>query len=566
MLIKILASSKKEKERFLEQLTKLLLDELGYFDFRLRPHLSRTDLELTAKHKVTLTPLYCCVTISPRAVGVESLKRIFARYRLERAKTKKLTGLFLSFSGFHRTAKEWYNRLGAEVRGSFHLFGEEKAYALARRLKLVGSLDAIEAAVHARIQARLGTRYLAALDGRLYWIQLIHLGTKTTGFSVLDAFGEPVSAHLAREIKKLDATLQGKRFIDLAAREKVLLSLTDNDPKDVETLAKEIKEPLTTLRTVIPTLIQEKLLLVQAGTPPRWRHDKYSLRQDFEVFLILARQLLEGPHRFRFLNSRFAAQALSSGLVPYLEQRFHLKPSEQEQTGLPHLLALSPSALAFSLFSPNEAYLQTWRDLETKPLPPVERERWRAFYQARLYGDLLLRFLQDAQHPHFGELLASRGIKICLLRMQAKAATPHALFFSLHSEPSPLEALKRGPHLPPPDPEVTIEYGMSLLHMQEYTYALELIETALKELKDPAKLAMAWNGKGICLLSQKRYAEAIHCFNESLRYDNNAPSVWLHKAICLKGLGDSQGALRCCRRALEIDPTYQEAKEFLETF
>jgi len=102
--------------------------------------------------------------------------------------------------------------------------------------------------------------------------------------------------------------------------------------------------------------------------------------------------------------------------------------------------------------------------------------------------------------------------------------------------------------------------------MQEYLYALELIEMALKELRDPAKLALAWNGKGICLLSQKRYAEAINCFNESLRYDNNTPSAWFHKAICLKGLGDAQGALRCCRRALEIDPTYREAKEFLETF
>ncbi|MBI3988383.1 MAG: tetratricopeptide repeat protein [candidate division NC10 bacterium] len=566
MLIKILASSKKEKERFLEQLTKLLLDELGYFDFRPRVHESGTDLELRAKHKVTLTPLYCRVKATPRAVGVEQLRRIFARYQMERMKTKKLTGLFLSFSGFHQTAKEWYNHLGAEARGSFHLLGEDKAHALARRLKLVGSLDAIDAAVHARIQADLGPRYLAILDGRFYWVQLVYRRTKATGFFVLDAFGEPTSAHLAKEIKKLDSTLLGKWLIDLAAREKVLLSLTDTSQKDVEVLAKETKEPLTTLRDVMPTLFQERLLVVQAGAPPRWRHDKYSLRQDFQVFLILARQLLEGSHRFRFLNSRFATQALSSGLIPYLERRFHLKPSDQERTGLPHLLAISPSALAFSLFGPNEAYLQTWRELETKPLPNAERERWRAFYQARLYGEFLLRFLTDAQHPHFGELLTNKGIKVSLLRASAKAANPHVLFFSLHSEPSPIEALKHGPHLPPPDPEVAMEHGMSLLHMQEYPYALELIEMALKELRDPAKLAVAWNGKGVCLLSQRRYAEAIHCFNESLRYDNNVPSAWLHKAICLKGLGDTQGALRCCQRALEIDPTYKEAKAFLETF
>jgi tetratricopeptide (TPR) repeat protein len=67
------------------------------------------------------------------------------------------------------------------------------------------------------------------------------------------------------------------------------------------------------------------------------------------------------------------------------------------------------------------------------------------------------------------------------------------------------------------------------------------------------------------LLHQKRHSAAISCFNEALRYDGNCKEAWLHKAACLKGLGDSNGAIRCAKRALEIDPAYDEARDFLRS-
>lgn len=567
MLIKILANSKKERGHFLEQLTKILLDELGYTDFRPRLHPSGIDLDIKARHKVTLTPLYCRAKAAPREVGIEGFQRVFTRYLKERRKTKKLIGLFLSFSGFHPTALEWYNRLQNEAKGSFYLMSDDKIHALLRRARLAGSAEALEASVRSRIQAELGPRSLVYLDGRFYWTQVVSLTRKAKGYLVLDAYGEPVGVYLARELKRLDGSLEGKRFVDLNAREKVLLSLIDLGQKDAEALAKETKEPLSTLRNVMQEIVQEKVVMVEAGPPPRWRHDRYTLRQDFDVFLFLARQFLGGPHRFKFLGSRFASQMLKLGLVPHLERRFRLKLTEQDRTGLPRLLSVSPSALQFALFAPNESFLAAWQDLETRLIPPGEKERWRALQLAHLFASILCHFLADVGSSHFSALLQNKGVKAFLYRITAKAATPKEVFFSLQAESRvPETPPLAGPFFQPPDLDLHLEKGLAFLNLQEYDYAVELLEAAIKEAKDPHKLALAWTSKGHCLLHQKRYSGAIACFNEALRYDNNSKVAWLQKAICLKELGDQHGALRCGKRALEIDPHYQEAKEFLKAF
>ena len=80
-------------------------------------------------------------------------------------------------------------------------------------------------------------------------------------------------------------------------------------------------------------------------------------------------------------------------------------------------------------------------------------------------------------------------------------------------------------------------------------------------MRDPSRLLNAWNYRGICLLRLKRLTEATNSFNEALRYNANSKVAWYHKALCLKELGDLNGAQRCCRRALEIDANYIEARD-----
>jgi len=59
----------------------------------------------------------------------------------------------------------------------------------------------------------------------MYWIQTTLTGRKPTGFAVLASNGDLVSRVVARELKRLDPALEGKRLVDVYLRDKVFLAL-----------------------------------------------------------------------------------------------------------------------------------------------------------------------------------------------------------------------------------------------------------------------------------------------------------------------------------------------------
>jgi tetratricopeptide (TPR) repeat protein len=119
----------------------------------------------------------------------------------------------------------------------------------------------------------------------------------------------------------------------------------------------------------------------------------------------------------------------------------------------------------------------------------------------------------------------------------------------------------RGPQAGRSDSDQAVELGTALMHMEEYEQAVTQFDRGIKEIRDPSRLLNAWNNRGICLFRLRRLTEATTSFNEALRYNANSKVAWYHKALCLKELSDLNGAQRCCKRALEIDPNYLEARE-----
>lgn len=571
--MKILAGSTKEKALALEQLIEDLLDELGYVDFRAKLSSTGLAIDLKARHRSTSQRLRCYGCTSAHEIRLEELQRVHRRYTQERRRDKALTGIFFSLSGFHPTARIWFSRLAAAGKGEYHLFGVDKICALLRRAKLVASPDQIIHAIESRVLARLMGGSLVFMAGRFYWVFRIE-AKKGTAYAVLDAYGSPVSPRIIFSIKRMDSSLKGKRPVNLQAREKVLLALAESGQKNIEFLSRETKEPMSDLREMLQELLEEGFLIAEPAGQPRWRNDRYSIKPEFDVFLSLARQLLDGPQRFKLLRSNFAVQMLVAGLLPYLEGRFRLKLSEEERSWLPKFLAVSPSALAYALFAPTDDFIAAWQEMEHHPLPSQEKERLRSQHVSKLYSNLLLRYASDVQDSRFDDVLRHKGVRGHLYRMTAKAASAEELFFSMKGESYPTLAVPPaagtlaqrgvGPAVGM-NGDTLLCNGKALMHMQEYDYAVELFDRAIKELKDPSKLLEAWHCKGICLFSQKRHSAAITCFNEALRHDSNYKEAWLRKAACLRELGDSSGAARCARRALEIDPAYEEARDFLKS-
>jgi tetratricopeptide (TPR) repeat protein len=562
MTIKVLAESAKDKGRLLHQIVKRLLDELGYDDFRVRISAAGTDIEVKAKHRATQASILCRARVLPREVGPDELKRFFAAYALGKKKDRRLVGLFLAFSGLSRPAREWYAAMEEKGKGEFHVFAPEKLLALLRRARLIGPPEVVEPAIKSRIRTDAGPRFLAYHEGQIYWVQMTLTGRKPTGFAVLASHGELVSRAVARDIKRLDPTLEGKRLIDTYLRDKLFLTMLDMIPRNLEALAKEVREPVGDVREVIQDLLRENVVVTESAGQPRWKNDRYSFRVDLALFLSLARQYLEGPHKFRFLSSQFSTSLLASEVPGYLEARWRFRTGDRERAGLYRFLSISPSALNHALFTPTDRYLVP--DTENRP-GYMDRERTRVVQLNKLVGDLLVRMATDMDHPQFQELLIVRGIKGHLFRAYAKAATTQELAYTLQADAllaqSKNAGSARGPHAVRGDSEHIIELGTALMHMEEHEQAVSQFDRGIKEIRDPSRLLSAWNNRGICLLRLKRLTEATTSFNEALRYNANSKVAWYHKALCLKELGDVNGAQRCCRRALEIDPNYMEARE-----
>ena len=565
MIIKVLAATAKDKGHLVDQLVRRLLDELGYDDFRVRISGAGTDVEVKARHRATQFPILCRVRTLPREVGPDELKRFLASYTRDKKKDRRLVGLFLAFSGLSNPARELYARMEEKGKGEFHVFPPEKILALLRRARLIGPPEVIEPAIKSRIRTDVGPRFLTYYEGHMYWVQMTMTGRKPSGYAILASHGDLVSRVVARELKRLDPTLQGKRLVDVYLRDKVFLTLLDLVPRNIEAIAKEVREPLTDVREVMQGLVRENVVTVEPGGQPRWKMDRYTLRGDLGLFLSLARQYLEGANKFRFLNSAYTTRLMATDVPGYLEARWKFRGPEQEQAALYRFLALTPSGLNYALFTPTDRYAST--DGDVRP-SFAERERGRGPQMSRLLADLMVRMASDMDHPQFQELLAAKGIKAHLFRTTAKAATIQDLAFSLQADSQialcrPTAAARSGQPART-EPEHHIDLGAALLHMEEHEQAVSQFDRGIKDLRDPSRLLTAWNQRGICLLELRKFNEATICFNEALRYNGNSKVAWYYKALCLKELGDLNGAQRCCKRAMEIDPNYPEARELIQ--
>jgi tetratricopeptide (TPR) repeat protein len=491
-------------------------------------------------------------------VALDEVKRFFSRYRRERRKSKRLCGLYLSCTPFSPKVLTWYQALSDDVRHGFELLGPDTLAARFMENRNLLDLKALEAEVAGSSTFPPGSRFIASLGGNLYWVQMLLVHRRPAAFFVLKGSGGPVPLHICQEIKRLDPALRDKRLLDLGLRERTLLALLTEEHRNGDELAQTLGEQSKEVLALLQWLEKESVITsLRVPRKPR-RLDRYRLQRGFSNFLHLAHHFLPGANRFRFLASRFAGQMITTGLASYLEERFRLKFPAEDVEEIVNLLSVSPAALAFALSLPQN-YVMSEREMNAKFIPNGERERLREATRARFASDLSLRAITDSLHEEFSHLLVARDVRAYLARIQLKASTlQHPLFslrgFHLHTLPG---------EKPVAEAELSLEFGAVMRLIQEYDQSIEYLNQAIRDLRDPARLKTAWNNKGLCFFSKRKYQEAIECFNEAIKIDSNLKQPWFNKAICLREVGDTLGALRCVQRSLEIDSSYKEAKDLL---
>jgi len=85
--------------------------------------------------------------------------------------------------------------------------------------------------------------------------------------------------------------------------------------------------------------------------------------------------------------------------------------------------------------------------------------------------------------------------------------------------------------------------------------ALKRMEENGNSSEDDAQgKAEEWNDKGGSFLKEKKYDEAIQCFDKALHYNNRMDKALANKGVVLFKQGKHNEAIECFDKALEIDP------------
>jgi len=104
--------------------------------------------------------------------------------------------------------------------------------------------------------------------------------------------------------------------------------------------------------------------------------------------------------------------------------------------------------------------------------------------------------------------------------------------------------------------EIYYKEGDDLIAQKKYEEAIKCYDKALEI--DPSS-GDVWHGKGIALFNLKRYKEAVACYDEALKFKPDSDGIWCHKGDALLSLGEYKEAVICYDKALEIAPGNGEA-------
>jgi len=110
-------------------------------------------------------------------------------------------------------------------------------------------------------------------------------------------------------------------------------------------------------------------------------------------------------------------------------------------------------------------------------------------------------------------------------------------------------------------PEAYCNQGRAYQQLGNSTEALDSFERCVK--LDPMNLD-GWNQQGLIYLSLGEYDDALDAFNHCTRITLTNATVWNNKGLAYAGLEDYPDALNCFKTALNLDPTFEEARKNID--
>jgi predicted transcriptional regulator len=136
-----------------------------------------------------------------------------------------------------------------------------------------------------------------------------------------------------------------------ALQQSVLLALANKGNLTLSQISEKTAISDKTLESVLGNLVSRKVVIyLKEGSETT----QYSLTDNFENYLLIAKELLLDENGFDFLVSPFSNSFMNKELIKYIESRFYLRLTEQLMGNLLALIKVSPNALYHSLFANNQ--------------------------------------------------------------------------------------------------------------------------------------------------------------------------------------------------------------------
>jgi hypothetical protein len=327
---KILGKTDQLKGKAFERLMRILLDYLGYTDFRPDIHYTgmEVDLKGEAKDKVKQESILCEFKAHERPIGSEPLTDFFGKLSFKRSKNPSLKGLFASSSGFTGTALEMIdNDLTPVDRENLRLLNNADIVTLLTEIGLMMSQEKLDERIKNITPLDLGERYIVYLDAGLFIVQLLLVGGKPNHFVILTGKGQLAHRTIESEILELDNTLRSLTRIDLDILEKVTLSLLDMSEKTIKQISGEISETLTDCRVAVDELrFHEGIILDGKETTGSIR-----INEDIDTLKRLIKKFSESDNKYEFMSSRCIDLVVNDAFIDHVGNRFRLELNNQQK-------------------------------------------------------------------------------------------------------------------------------------------------------------------------------------------------------------------------------------------
>jgi restriction endonuclease len=521
--------SPQEKGRALERAVGAVWTQLGYRKLKFNVHATGEEIDIEGIHVVSAEVLKGQCKAHSAKIDTGPLRQFFGDVEKERGRSERLTGIFVSLSGFSGTAERWHEELLEKQRAYFKKFDGDEFLTQLEEAALICSVESLTARVHELTKLDVTRIELLLTERGPFW--RITLGDATKSAAYHAFLSASASTPRREDIEYLEAraVTAATSRVSFSGRESLIRLLLRDAECELQDIPSRTAESPEDIRAATDSLIAEGLLTLIAG--------RTGLRQELDAVLAIARLSLGTDIQLDFMKSAFYRDCLRPILLPFVEAKHSMKFAPEETDIVVKILSVSPLALKRMLTGDAELFRNTEKEIQRLKFQEPEAERHRRASRVMLLDRLIHDLMSDHVENHTSPLFAHYEIIVTKTSIELKLGKRKESFLMLNSSwftqmATAGETIKAGEFVFADGPGPILEGADAKMAINEWASAIESYEAIIAHWADTEAAAASANNKGVCLLNLGRVDEAIEILHPLLKNQQLRQYVLPNLARC----------------------------------